>query len=83
MSQRDLEAVIGRAVLDEAFRHLLFAAPEAALAGYEITETEVIALKLVDAESLDACAVLLGGRMQCSSARNESATEGTHFRSDI
>ena len=34
MSQRDLEAVIGRAVLDEAFRQLLFAEPAAAMVGY-------------------------------------------------
>ena len=59
MSQRDLEAVIGRAVTDEAFRLLLFADPDAALAGYELTQAEVVALKSVDAERVDACAAML------------------------
>ncbi len=56
MSQRELEAVIGRAILDQEFRMALFANPTAALAGYELTEAEVAALRLVDAESLDAFA---------------------------
>jgi len=56
MSQGDLEAVIGRAVLDETYRHLLFEEPEIALAEYHLTEAETAVLKSVDAESLDACA---------------------------
>lgn len=55
MSQRELEAVIGRAIVNQEFRMALFANPLAALAGYELTEAEVAALRLVDAESLDAC----------------------------
>ena len=55
MTQRDLEAVIGRAILDQEFRMELFADRSAALAGYELTEAEVAALRSVDAESLDAC----------------------------
>ena len=55
MTQRELEAVIGRAILDQEFRMALFADPTAALAGYELTEAEVAALRSVDAESLDAC----------------------------
>ena len=62
MSQRDLEAVIGRAVLDEAFRHFLFAEPEAALAGYQLTESEMAVFRSVDVESLDAFADSLGIR---------------------
>ena len=62
--QRDLEAVIGRAVLDEAFRHLLFADPDTALASYELTEDELAALKRVDAESMDASATVLDGRIR-------------------
>ena len=55
MSQRELEAVIGKAILDQEFRMALFADRAAALAGYELTEAEVTALRMVDAESLDAC----------------------------
>jgi len=55
VSQQALEAVIGRAVIDEEFRLRLFADPEAALDGYALTEGEVAALKRVDAESLEAC----------------------------
>jgi hypothetical protein len=63
MSQRDLEAVIGRAVLSQEFRLFLFADPDAALADYELTEAERVALESVDAESLDACAANPGKRI--------------------
>ena len=63
MSQRELEAVIGRAIVDKEFRIELFANPTAALARYELTEAEVAALRSVDAESLDGCAVLFEGRI--------------------
>lgn len=55
MSQRELEAVIGRAIVDQEFCMALFADRAAALAGYELTEAELAALRSVDAESLDAC----------------------------
>lgn len=54
MSQRDLEAIIGRAIVDKDFRDLLFADPEAALEGYELSEAERAALKKMDVETLDA-----------------------------
>ena len=60
MSRVALEAVIGRAVIDEEFRLALFAGPDATLAGYELTEGEMATLKMMDAESLDACAAGLG-----------------------
>ena len=63
MSQRELEAVIGRAIVDQEFRMELFANPTAALAGYELSDTEVAALWSVDAESLDGCAIMCGGRI--------------------
>lgn len=66
MSRQALEALIGRAMLDEAFRVDLFAAPEAAWAEYDLTDAERAALKLLDAETLDACAILLGGALQQS-----------------
>jgi hypothetical protein len=56
VSQQTLEAVIGRAILDEEFRSALFADPGAALGEYELSKGERTALKSVDAESLDSCA---------------------------
>ena len=60
MSWQTLEAVIGRAILDEEFRSALFEDPEAALVEYELTEDEIAALKSVDAESVDDCAHNVG-----------------------
>ena len=59
MSQQALEAILGRALLDRAFREDLFADPDALLAPHELTPTERLALMRMDAESLDACAGLL------------------------
>lgn len=63
MSREALETVIGRAVMDEAFRLALFANPDAALAPYELTAGEAAAIKMLDAESLDAFARGSGGRI--------------------
>lgn len=63
MSRKELQDVIGRAVLDPEFRIVLFADPDFALTGYELTEIELAALKSVDAESLDACGGSLGQRI--------------------
>jgi hypothetical protein len=63
VAQRTLEAIIGRAILDEEFRLALFADPEATLADYPLTEGELAALKAIDAETLDACAHSIGRRV--------------------
>lgn len=63
MSQRDLEAIIGRAIVDKEFRDRLFADPEAALAGYELNESERAALRKMDVETLEACGGSLGRRI--------------------
>ncbi len=63
MSREALEAVIGRAVIDEEFRVALFADPDAALAGYALTEGELAALRTLDAENLDAFAGGPGSRV--------------------
>ena len=63
MSRQVLESIIGRAILDEEFRLALFADPDAALVGYELTDIEVGAIKSIDAESLDACAAILRPRI--------------------
>lgn len=60
MSREALATVIGRTVIDREFRLALFAEPDTALVGYELTAEEVSALKRVDAESLDICADAIG-----------------------
>ena len=40
MSKSAVEQIIGRAVLDEKFRQLLFSDPDKALAGYDLTPEE-------------------------------------------
>lgn len=70
MSQRELEAVIGRAILDQEFRMSLFANPTAVLAGYELTQAEMAALRMVDAESLDACGGI-GHRIRLGPLRSD------------
>jgi hypothetical protein len=42
----------------------LFADRAVALDGYELTEAEVAAVRMVDAESLDGCAMILEGRIR-------------------
>lgn len=60
MTRRALETILGRSILDDNFRILLFADPERALAGYSLTKEERIALLAIDAETLDAFAERLG-----------------------
>lgn len=60
MSKQALEAILGRCVMDDDFRNLLFADPDQALAGYELTREERAALLAVDAETLDALAKRVG-----------------------
>lgn len=63
MSKRALEAILGRAILDDDFRIVLFADPDQALAGYELTNGERASLLSVDAETLDAFAERLAVHM--------------------
>jgi hypothetical protein len=57
MASKDLERLIGRAVLDQKFRERLFADPEKAIreAGFELSDEEMAALKRIDPQqALDA-----------------------------
>ena len=63
MSKEALQSVIGRAVTDAQFRNTLFANPESALAGYDLTPAEITSLKAIDAETLDQMAGDLDDRM--------------------
>ena len=40
MSHKDVEQIVSRAVVDEQFRELLFASPNEALAGHDLTDDE-------------------------------------------
>jgi hypothetical protein len=72
MSQEHVQNIIGRAVSDPAFRALLFSDPGKALAGYELTDAEIAALRGLTPEQFDSHAadletrisrsVLMGGR---------------------
>ena len=50
MASKDLERLIGRAVLDPKFRESLFADPEKAIrvAGFDLSDEEMAALKTID-----------------------------------
>jgi hypothetical protein len=54
MSQQAVESVIGKAVMDAAFRDLLIADPEKALADFDLTDTEKAGLKSLDSETLNS-----------------------------
>jgi hypothetical protein len=62
MSKEAVESVIGKAVLDAAFRKLLLADPEKALAGFDLTDTEKAGLKSIDSETLDSLGSTLDTR---------------------
>ena len=66
MSKEALQAVIGKAVMDSEFREALFADPDQALEGYELTEEEVAALKAIDAETMESFAGSLDERISKS-----------------
>lgn len=64
MSQQALEAILGRCVMDDDYRTLLFADPDQALAGYQLTQEERAALLAVDAETLEAFAERVGVHLE-------------------
>jgi hypothetical protein len=68
MSKQAMEAIIGRAVTDGAFRNALFARPDVALAGYDLTEGETASLKAIDFETMDSFAGVLDERVSKATA---------------
>ena len=72
MSKQAIEAILGRSVLDDSYRHQFFADPNRALAGYDLTKEERAALLSVDAETLDAFAERLGVHLGTGGRRAQS-----------
>jgi hypothetical protein len=77
MSREAVESVVGRAVLDGEFREALFASPEETLAGYNLAEDEVAALKGIDAETMETLAGTLNERISKAFIAFESEADIT------
>lgn len=56
MSQQTIESVLTRAMSDAAFAELLFANPDSALAGFDLTAEEVASFKGLAREDLSKMA---------------------------
>ncbi|MGB9737339.1 MAG: hypothetical protein C0184_07255 [Chloroflexus aggregans] len=69
MSQAAVEQIIGRAVVDPAFREQLIADARTACAGYDLTDEELEALEKLDVESLQTFAGKLDPRLTKSAGR--------------
>ena len=54
--------LLGRIITDAAYRDILFDDAEKAMAGYALTDEEVIALRGVPRESFDVCAGALAAQ---------------------
>jgi Ribosomally synthesized peptide prototyped by Frankia Franean1_4349. len=79
MSQEHVQNIIGRAVSDPAFRALLFSDPGKALAGYELTDAEMAALRGLTPEQFDSRAADLETRTSRSTLmgiKNEQDQKG-------
>jgi hypothetical protein len=63
MSKEAVQQIIGKAVTDAEFRNTLFADPNKALEGYDLTEQEIAGLKTLDAETMDTMAGNLDERI--------------------
>jgi hypothetical protein len=63
MSQQAVQNLIGRAVMDEAFRQLLFSDPDKAFEGFDLTEAEKEILRNLDADEVAAFAGKLDERI--------------------
>ena len=54
MSTKNVQTIIGKAMVDPAFYTILFSDPSQALKGYDLTREEAEALKSLDARQFDA-----------------------------
>lgn len=63
MSKASVEQVVGKMLMDAAFRNAVTANPASALAGYDLTAEERDAFAQMDLSSFDAMAAELGTRL--------------------
>jgi hypothetical protein len=63
MSQDAVQSLIGRAVMDKAFRELLFKDPDKAFEGYELSDKEKAILSELDADEVESFAGKLDERI--------------------
>ena len=75
MSKATVEQLIGKLLIDAAFRSSVITDPASALAGYDLTDEERDAFTRIDTASFDAAASHLDRRLSkgsngCGSARS-------------
>lgn len=68
MTKESVEFALGKALLEEEFRNLLFANPEEALSGFNLTATEKHTLLHLDSETLEWLARTLSRHLPQSPA---------------
>jgi hypothetical protein len=77
MSKESVEAIVGKAVMDDEFRESLFANPDEVLSEYELTEEEVASLQAIDFETMESFAGTLDERISKSAfAMIRGSTDG-------
>jgi hypothetical protein len=64
LSQKSVETITGKILLDPCFRDALLADPDHALAGFDLTESERAGLKRLDSETIDLLAHTLAVRVR-------------------
>lgn len=63
MTKESVQNIIGKAVTESAFRQRLFADPDATLAGYQLYDDEIAALRAIDFEFIESFAGALNQRI--------------------
>ena len=63
MTKESVQNIIGKAVTESAFRQRLFADPDATLAGYQLYDDEIAALRAIDFEFIESFADALNQRI--------------------
>jgi hypothetical protein len=63
MSYEAVQLVLQRAFADDEFRHALYSDPDGALAEFDLSVDERVALKAIGAEDTEASAELLDRRL--------------------
>jgi hypothetical protein len=70
MSKKSIETAIGKAILDTKFRAALLAAPDEALASFDLSAAEKNTLKRVDGETLEWLARTINVRLRKTPRRS-------------